>query len=91
MRRLIPVDDMGFVQLLPGDAWRLPLEGEVEVRADRRVGRYGEAEVFTAPLDDDIEGDFFDPVDLPDDADRLARAAVSDLVRGQYDVERDEY
>jgi hypothetical protein len=89
---LIVVDDMGYVLLLPGEQGkRLPRTGEVEVRADRRVGRYGEAEVYTAPLDDDVDGDFFDPVDLPDDVDRLARAAVSDLVRGQYDVERDDY
>jgi hypothetical protein len=89
---LIVVDDMGYVLLLPGDEGRrLPRAGEVDVRADRRVGRYGGAEVFTAPLDDELEGEFFDPVDLPDDADRLARAAVFDLVRGQYDVERDDF
>ena len=90
MTHLIVVDDMGYVLLLPGEeGWRLPAAGEVDVAADRRVGRYGAAEVFTAPLDEDIEGDFFDPVDLPEDATPLARAAVFDLVRGQYDVERE--
>jgi hypothetical protein len=82
---------MGFVLLLPGeDGWRLPARGEVDVAPDRRIGRYGDAEVFTAPLDDDLEGDFFDPVDLPDETTPLARAAVSDLVRGRYDVDRDQ-
>lgn len=90
MTHLIVVDDMGYVLLLPSeDGWRLPAAGEVDVRADRRVGRYGHAEVFTAPLDDEIEGDFFDPADLPEAVTPLARAAVSDLVRGQYDVARD--
>jgi hypothetical protein len=46
--------------------------------------------VFTAPLDDDVDGDFFDPADLPPDATPLARASVGDMVRGQYDVERDD-
>lgn len=90
MTHLIVVDDMGYVLLLPSDAgWRLPTPAEVDIRADRRVGRYGAAEVYTAPLDDEIDGDFFDPVDLPEDATPLARAAVSDLVRGQYDVDRE--
>lgn len=86
MRLLIPVDDMGYVQLLPGeDGWRLPVEGEVEARADRLVGRYGDAEAWTAPVDgDELPGNWFDPVDLPEPTDPAARQAISDLVRGLY-------
>ena len=85
MRRLIVQDDMGWVQLLPGDAWRLPLEGEVDARADRLVGRYGDDEVWTAPVDgDELPGNWFDPVDLPEPIEPDARAAVSDMVRGRY-------
>jgi hypothetical protein len=76
---------MGFVQLFPGDAWRLPAEGEVEAAPDRLVGRYGGDEVWTAPVDgDDLPGNWFDPVDLPEPIERTARAAVSDLTRGIY-------
>ena len=76
---------MGYVRLLQGDAWRLPVDGEVEARADRLVGRYDEAEVWTAPVDgDELPGDWFDPVDLPEPIDATARQAVSDLVRGIY-------
>jgi hypothetical protein len=86
---LIPVDDMGYVQLLPGDAgWRLPTEGEVEARADRLVGRYDGAEAWTAPVDgDELPGSWFDPVDLPEPIEPAARQAVSDLVRGIYTEE----
>ena len=85
MRALIPVDDMGYVQLLPGDAWRLPLAAEVDAEPDRLVGRYGEVEVWTAPVDgDDLTGNWFDPVELPEPIEPLARQAVSDLTRGIY-------
>jgi hypothetical protein len=76
---------MGYVQLLPGDAWRLALEGEVEAQPDRLVGRYGDVEVWTAPVDgDDLPGSWFDPVDLPEPIEPTARQAVSDLTRGIY-------
>ena len=83
---------MGYVLLLPGgDGWRLPGEGELDARRDRLVGRYAGAEVWVAPVDgDELPGDWFDPVDLPERLDPLARAAVGDMIRGQYDVVRDE-
>ena len=81
---------MGFVQLLPGDAWRLPLEGEVEAERDKLVGRYGGDDVWTAPVDgDELPGNWFDPVDLPEPIEPIARAAVGDMVRGLYGVERE--
>ncbi len=83
---------MGYVLLLPGeDGWRLPTEDEVDAARDRYVGRYGGSRVWVAPVDgDDLPGDWFDPADLPEELAPLARAAVSDLVRGRYDVERDD-
>ena len=43
------------------------------------------AEAWTAPVDgDELPGDWFDPVDLPQAIDPIARQAVSDLVRGIY-------
>jgi hypothetical protein len=84
------VDDMGFVQLFPGDAWRLPTEGEVDAKPDRLVGRYGPDEIWTAPVDgDELPGNWFDPVDLPEPIEPTARAAVADMVRGQYGVIRE--
>jgi hypothetical protein len=82
---------MGFVLLLPGDAgWRLPTDGEHDARRDRLVGRYGGAEVWVAPVDgDELPGDWFDPTGLPEPLDPVARAAVGDMIRGQYDVVRD--
>jgi len=38
---------------------------------------------------DELPGDWFDPADLPDGLTPLARAAVADMIRGQYDVVRD--
>lgn len=88
---LIVVDEMGYVLLLAGEGrWRLPEDGEVDAPRERYVGRYGEARVWVAPVDD-LEGDFFDPVDLPEETAPLARAAVADFVRGRYDVDRDDY
>ncbi len=76
---------MGFVQLLPGDAWRLPLAEEVDASPDRLVGRYDGEEVWTAPVDgDDLPGSWFDPADLPEPIEPSARTAVSDLTRGLY-------
>jgi hypothetical protein len=82
---------MGFVLLVPGEGgWRLPADGEAEARRDRLVGRYGAAEVWTAPIDgDDHPGDWFDPADLPGPLDPVARAAVGDMIRGQYGVVRE--
>ena len=82
---------MGYVLLLPGQGgWRLPARGEHEGRAERLIGRYGGAEVWVAPVDgDELPGDWFDPADLPDGLAPLARAAVADMIRGQYDVVRD--
>jgi hypothetical protein len=92
VRLLVAVDDMGHVLLLPGaDGRRLPGESEVEARAERLVGRYGGEEVWVAPVDgDELPGDWFDPADLPEPLDPLARAAIGDLIRGQYGVVRDE-
>jgi hypothetical protein len=71
--------------LIPGDAWRLPRDREVEAEADRLVGRYGDVEVWTAPVDGDgLPGSWFDPVDLPEPIEPLARQSVSDLTRGLY-------
>jgi hypothetical protein len=82
---------MGYVLLLPGeDGWRLPADGEVDAARERYVGRYGESRVWVAPVED-LEGDFFDPADLPEGLTPLARAAVGDMIRGRYDVDRDEY
>lgn len=90
MNCLIVVDDMGFVLLRPGEAgWRLPAEDEVDASRERYVGRYGEARVWVAPVDE-LDGDFFDPADLPAELTPLARAAVGDMIRGRYDVDRDE-
>ncbi|HET7045817.1 MAG TPA: hypothetical protein VFI37_13290 [Gaiellaceae bacterium] len=88
---LIVVDDMGFVLLLPGDdGRRLPTDSEHEARADRLVGSYGGAEVWVAPVDgDELPGDWFDPADLPEPLAPLARAAVGDMIRGQYGVVRE--
>jgi hypothetical protein len=78
------------VQLLPGDAgWRLPLDAELDAAPERLVGRYAGDDVWVAPVDgDDLPGSWFDPVDLPEPLDPLAEAAVGDLIRGRYDVER---
>jgi hypothetical protein len=91
LTRLIAVDDMGFVLLLRGDAgWRLPSDAEQDARADRLVGSYDGDEVWVAPVDgDDLPGDWFDPAALPEPLDALARAAVGDMIRGQYGVVRD--
>jgi hypothetical protein len=91
--RLIAVDDMGYVLLLPGDeGWRLPSAAELDARQDRLVGSYGGEDVWTAPVDgDDLPGDWFDPADLPEPLAPLARAAVGDMIRGQYDVVRETY
>lgn len=82
---------MGFVLLLPDEAgWRLPSDAEYEARRDRLVGRYGEDEVWVAPVDgDELPGDWFDPAALPEPTDPLARAAVGDMIRGQYGVVRE--
>lgn len=82
---------MGHVLLLPGeDGRRLPTAAEHGARPDKLVGRYSGEEVWVAPVDGDgLPGDWFDPADLPDGLDPLARAAVSDLIRGQYDVVRE--
>ena len=92
MRRLIAVDDMGYVLLLDGSAgWRLPREGEVDARPERLVGHYLGDDVWVAPVDgDELPGDWFDPADLPEALDPVARAAVGDLIRGQYDVVREK-
>lgn len=91
MTRLIVVDDMGFVLLVPGETgWRLPADDEHDGARERRVGRYGGEEVWVAPVDgDDLPGDWFDPADLPEPLHPLARAAVGDMIRGTYGVERD--
>lgn len=91
LTRLIVVDDMGFVLLLAGEAgWRLPSAAEHDARRDRLVGRYGQDEVWVAPVDgDELPGDWFDPAALPEPLDPLARAAVGDMIRGQYGVVRD--
>jgi len=88
---LIAVDDMGYVLLLPGEGgWRLPAAAELEARQDKLVGRYGGDEVWVAPVDgDELPGDWFDPADLPEPLTPLTRAAVGDMIRGQYDVVRD--
>jgi hypothetical protein len=88
---LIVVDDMGFVLLLAGDGgWRLPSEAEYEGRHDRLVGRYGADEVWVAPVDgDELPGDWFDPAALPEPLEPVARAAVGDMIRGQYGVVRE--
>jgi hypothetical protein len=88
---LIAVDDMGFVLLLPGeDGWRLPAPDETVAPSDRLVGRYGAHEVWVGPVDgDDLPGDWFDPAALPEPLAPLARAAVGDMIRGQYGVERE--
>jgi hypothetical protein len=90
--RVIAVDDMGYVLLLPGeDGWRLPTEQEHDGRRDRSVGRNLRHEVWVVPVDgDELPGDWFDPAALPEPLDPLARAAVGDMIRGQYDVVRDE-
>ena len=77
---------MGYVQLLPGDGgWRLPLDSEVDAEAERLVGRYAGHEVWVAPVDgDDLPGNWFDPVDLPEPVDATTSAAVGDLIRGRY-------
>lgn len=82
---------MGFVLLLASeDGWRLPLDTEVEARHDRLVGRYGSDDVWVAPVDgDDLPGDWFDPAALPEAIDPLARAAVGDMIRGQYGIVRE--
>jgi len=89
--RLIAVDDMGYVLLLQGDdGWRLPSADECEARRDRLVGRYSGAEVWVGPVDgDELPGDWFDPADLPEPLTPLARAAVGDMIRGQYGVVRE--
>lgn len=91
MTRLVVVDDMGFVLLLPGGGgWRLPSDAEHEARHDRLVGRYGQDEVWVAPVDgDELAGDWFDPAALPEPLDPVAAAAVGDMIRGQYGVVRD--
>jgi len=91
LTRLIVVDDMGYVLLLAGeDGRRLPTTDEHEARPDRLVGRYSGEEVWVAAVDgDELPGDWFDPADLPDGLTPLARAAVADMIRGQYDVVRD--
>lgn len=83
---------MGYVLLLPGDrGWRLPADGELDARHDRLVGSYGGDEVWVAPVDgDDLPGDWFDPAALPEPLEPLARAAVGDMIRGQYGVVRDQ-
>lgn len=83
---------MGYVLLVPeAGGWRLPRELEADARADRLVGRYRDAEVWVAPVDgDELPGDWFDPAALPAELDAVARAAVGDLIRGQYDVVREE-
>jgi hypothetical protein len=82
---------MGYVLLLPGEGgWRLPADDELEARRDRLVGRYDGDEVWVAPLDgDELPGDWFDPAALPEPLDPLARAAVGDMIRGQYGVVRE--
>jgi hypothetical protein len=92
LTRLIAVDDMGYVLLLPGEAgWRLPAGDELDARRDRLVGSYGGSEVWVAPLDgDELPGDWFDPAALPEPLDPLARAAVGDMIRGQYGVVREQ-
>jgi hypothetical protein len=89
--RLIVVDDMGYVLLLPGeDGWRLPSDADSDARPDRLVGRYAGEEVWTAPVDGiDLPGDWFDPAGLPEGLAPLTRAAVGDMIRGQYGVERE--
>ena len=92
MTQLIVVDDMGFVLLLPAaEGWRLPADDEADARPDRLVGRYGADSVWVAPVDGDaLPGDWFDPADLPESLTPVARAAVGDMIRGQYGVERDD-
>ena len=91
MTHLIVVDDMGYVLLLPSeDGWRLPAAAEFEARQDKLVGRYAGEEVWVAPVDgDDLPGDWFDPADPPEPMAPLAEAAVGDMIRGQYGVERE--
>jgi hypothetical protein len=91
LTHLIVVDDMGYVLLLAGeDGRRLPTDAEHEARADRLVGRYSGAEVWVAPVDgDELPGDWFDPAALPEPLAPLARAAVGDMIRGQYGVDRE--
>jgi hypothetical protein len=84
------VDDMGFVLLLSArEGWRLPTTEDHSARPGRLVGSYDGHEVRVAPVDgDELPGDWFDPVDLPKKLDALAKAAVGDMIRGQYGVER---
>ena len=91
MTHLIVVDDMGFVLLLAGDGgWRLPSDAEHDGRRDRLVGRYGKDEVWVLPVDgDELPGDWFDPAALPEPLEPVARAAVGDMIRGQYGVVRE--
>ena len=82
---------MGYVLLLRAEGgWRLPTAAEYEARQDKLVGRYGGEEVWVAPVDgDDLPGDWFDPADPPEPLTPLADAAVGDMIRGTYGVERD--
>jgi hypothetical protein len=82
---------MGYVLLLPGEqGWRLPGDGELDARRDRLVGSYDGDEVWVAPMDgDELPGDWFDPAALPEAVDPLARAAIGDMIRGQYGVVRE--